>query len=100
MLHLDDGCYALIECRLGSRDIEEGAKHLWEIKRLIRQKNETKKQMPLRRTHSVDQAGLKLRDPPSSDSPVLEFKACVTTAQLIHYFINLDTVSVPSGYSG
>ena len=48
MLHLDDGCYALIECRLGSRDIEEGAKHLWEIKRLIRQKNETKKQMPLR----------------------------------------------------
>ena len=48
MLQLDDGCYALIECRLGSRDIEEGAKHLWEIKRLIRQKNETKKQMPLR----------------------------------------------------
>lgn len=48
VLHLDDGRYALIECKLGSRDIEEGAKHLLEIKRLIRQKNETEKQMPLR----------------------------------------------------
>lgn len=48
VLHLDDGRYALIECKLGSRDIEEGAKHLLEIKRLIRQKNEMEKQMPLR----------------------------------------------------
>ena len=48
VLHLDDGRYALVECKLGSRDIEEGAKHLLEIKRLIRQKNETEKQMPLR----------------------------------------------------
>lgn len=48
VLHLEDGRYALIECKLGSRDIDEGASHLLEIKRLIRQKNETEKQMPLR----------------------------------------------------
>ena len=47
VLHLEDGRYALIECKLGSRDIDEGASHLLEIKRLIRQKNETEKQMPL-----------------------------------------------------
>jgi hypothetical protein len=33
-------------------------------------------------THSVDQAGLKLRDPPVSASQVLGLKACATTAQL------------------
>lgn len=48
VLHLEDGRYALIECKLGSRDIEDGAKHLLEIQRLIRQKNETEKQVPLR----------------------------------------------------
>ena len=48
VLHLDDGRYALIECKLGSRDIEDGAKHLLEIQRLIQQKNETEKQVPLR----------------------------------------------------
>ena len=48
VLHLDDGRYALIECKLGSRDIEDGAKHLLEIQRLIQQKNETEKQAPLR----------------------------------------------------
>jgi hypothetical protein len=32
-------------------------------------------------THSVDQAGLKLRNPPASASQVLGLKACVTTAQ-------------------
>ena len=31
VLHLDDGRYALIECKLGSREIEDGAKHLLEI---------------------------------------------------------------------
>ena len=41
VLHLDDGRYALIECKLGSREIEEGAKHLLEIKRLIQVHNET-----------------------------------------------------------
>ena len=48
VLHLDDQRYALIECKLGSRDIDEGAKHLLEIQKLIREKNETEKQMPLR----------------------------------------------------
>ncbi len=35
VLHLDDGRYALIECKLGSREIEEGAKHLLKLKSLI-----------------------------------------------------------------
>jgi hypothetical protein len=33
-------------------------------------------------THSVDQAGLELRNPPASASQVLELKACATTARL------------------
>jgi hypothetical protein len=32
-------------------------------------------------THSVDQAGLKLRNPPASTSQVLGLKACATTAR-------------------
>jgi hypothetical protein len=48
VLHLNDGRYALIECKLGSREIEEGAKHLLEIKRLILEKNKTEKQIKLR----------------------------------------------------
>jgi hypothetical protein len=48
VLHLNDGRYALIECKLGSREIEEGAKHLLEIKRLISEKNKTEKQIKLR----------------------------------------------------
>lgn len=48
VLHLADGRYALIECKLGSREIEEGAEHLLELKRLIQEHNETEKQVPLR----------------------------------------------------
>ena len=48
VLHLEDERYALIECKLGSREIEEGAKHLLEIKRLIQENNKTEKQVPLR----------------------------------------------------
>ncbi len=48
VLHLDDGRYALIECKLGSREIEEGAGHLLEIKRLIQEHNKTESQVPLR----------------------------------------------------
>lgn len=48
VLHLDDGRYALIECKLGSREIEEGAQHLLEIKNLIAVKNQTEKQIRLR----------------------------------------------------
>lgn len=35
VLHLDDGRYALIECKLGSRDIEDAARHLLQLKGLI-----------------------------------------------------------------
>lgn len=48
VLHLDDQRYALIECKLGSRDIDEGATHLLQLQELIRERNKTEKQMPLR----------------------------------------------------
>ena len=48
VLHLEDDRYALIECKLGSREIEDGAKHLLEIKRLVMEYNKTEKQAPLR----------------------------------------------------
>lgn len=48
VLHLDDGRYSLIECKLVSREIEDGSKHLSEIKRLIQEYNKTEKQVPLR----------------------------------------------------
>ena len=48
VLHLEDGRYALIECKLGSNEIEDGASHLLELKRLIREHNEKEKQMPIR----------------------------------------------------
>lgn len=47
VLHLKDGRYALIEIKLGSSEIEEGAKHLLEIRNLIREYNKTEKQCPL-----------------------------------------------------
>ena len=34
-------------------------------------------------THSIDQAGLKLRNPPASASQVFGLKVCATTAQLL-----------------
>ena len=48
VLHLGDGRYALIKCKLGSQEIEEGATHLKEIVRLIREHNLTEKQVPIR----------------------------------------------------
>ena len=48
VLHLGDGRYALIECKLGSKEIEDGAGHLVELKRLIREHNEKEKQVPIR----------------------------------------------------
>ncbi len=42
VLHLDDGRYALIECKLGSRDIDEGAEHLCKLRDLIRKHNQEK----------------------------------------------------------
>ncbi len=48
VLHLEDERYALIECKLGSKEIEEGSQHLLQIKGLIREYNKTEKQVPLR----------------------------------------------------
>jgi hypothetical protein len=39
------------------------------------------------RTHSVDQAGLELRNPPASASQVLGLKACATTTRHNHMFL-------------
>lgn len=49
VLHLEDGRYAIIEIKLGSKDIDEGAKHLCEIEKLIKENNNThpEQQMPL-----------------------------------------------------
>ena len=48
VLHLDDGRYALIEFKLGQKEIEKGASNLLEIERLIIEKNKEEKQCPLR----------------------------------------------------
>ena len=48
VLHLNDGRYALIEFKLGQSEIDEGAKHLCEIERLVKIYNEKEKQCPLR----------------------------------------------------
>ena len=48
VLHLDNGKYALIECKLGSKEIEVGAEHLLELKRLIQEHNKKEGQMPIR----------------------------------------------------
>ena len=48
VLHLDDGRYALIEFKLGAKEIEEGSKHLLKIKELVKEYNKTEKQCPLR----------------------------------------------------
>ena len=49
VLHLEDGRYALIECKLGSREIDEGAEHLLELNRLIKENNKQEVQVPLRK---------------------------------------------------
>ena len=48
VLHLNDGRYALIEFKLGSNEIEEGATHLCEIENLVKEYNKKEKQCPLR----------------------------------------------------
>lgn len=47
VLHLEDGRYALIEVKLGAKEIDDGAKHLLEIERLIIEKNKTETQVPI-----------------------------------------------------
>lgn len=48
VLHLDDGRYALIEFKLGGSEIDMGAKHLLEIRKLVRKKNEQETQIKMR----------------------------------------------------
>lgn len=48
VLHLKDGRYAIIEFKLGTKEIDEGAKHLCEIERLIIEYNKKETQCPLR----------------------------------------------------
>ena len=48
VLHLHDGRYALIEFKLGQNEIDDGAKHLCEIERLVQQANEKNKQCPIK----------------------------------------------------
>lgn len=40
VLHLEDGRYALLEFKLGGREVDEGAAHLLQIEKLIREHNE------------------------------------------------------------
>ena len=48
VLHIEDGRYALIEFKLGSKEIEEGACHILKIQELVRKYNKTENQVPLR----------------------------------------------------
>ena len=48
VLSIGDGRYALIEFKLGSAEIEEGARHLLKIKELVKKNNLKEKQVPLR----------------------------------------------------
>ncbi len=48
VLHLRDGRYAIIEFKLGSADIENGANHLLEIENLIKEYNKRESQVKLR----------------------------------------------------
>lgn len=48
VLHLQDGRYALIEVKLGSNEIEDGAVHLKKVCRLIGEYNMAERQCPLR----------------------------------------------------
>lgn len=48
VVHLEDGRYALVECKLGGRAIDEGASHLLQLKKLIQFHNQKETQVPLR----------------------------------------------------
>ncbi len=48
VLHLKDGRYALLEFKLGTKEIDDGAKHLCEIERLIIEHNKKESQCLLR----------------------------------------------------
>lgn len=46
VLHLENGQYALIEFKIGGKEIDAGAKHLCKIEELIKEKNEKETQTP------------------------------------------------------
>ena len=48
VLHLKDGRYALLEFKLGQREIDSAAKHLCKIEELIKKHNESEDQVPIR----------------------------------------------------
>ncbi len=48
VLHLNDGRYALIEFKLGSNAIDDGARHLNRIEELVKEYNKKEKQCQLR----------------------------------------------------
>lgn len=48
VVHLEDGRFALVECKLGSHQINQGAEHLLKIRDLIRIANQKNSQAPLR----------------------------------------------------
>ena len=50
VLHLDDGRYALIEFKLGQSEVDEGAYHLCEIEKLIKEHNKNEKTMSFKIT--------------------------------------------------
>ena len=47
VLHLDDGRYALIEFKLGENEVNDAAKHLCEIEKLVAEYNEKEKNCPM-----------------------------------------------------
>ena len=47
VLHLNDGRYALIEFKLGENEVNDAAKHLCEIERLVAEYNEKEMKCPL-----------------------------------------------------
>lgn len=48
VVHLGDGRFALIEVKLGENEVDKGAKNLNKIEELIREKNTTERQNPMR----------------------------------------------------
>ena len=48
VLSLEDGRYALIEFKLGEREVDRGAQHLCKIESLIKEKNKVEQQCPIR----------------------------------------------------
>ena len=47
VLHLQDGRYALIEFKLGEREVEEGANHLCKIETIVKEYNKKETQCPI-----------------------------------------------------